>query len=159
MAGSGGKATFSAAAASDAARGTGGKLKRQTARRHTTTTPYSRPPQNQVQRSRPWISRIVDPAYRAISSGATKLLPYFFSSAPESEEQQHQGSYIRLLFLGRFLIDYVKLTWFTSIQGFVEFVSIARKLESVIITRIDGWVKALTVCVLVLVTSSLCEVC
>uniref|UniRef100_A0A0D3EDV4 CCHC-type domain-containing protein n=3 Tax=Brassica TaxID=3705 RepID=A0A0D3EDV4_BRAOL len=90
MAGSGGKATFSAAAASDAARGTGGKLKRQTARRHTTTTPYSRPPQNQVQRSRPWISRIVDPAYRAISSGATKLLPYFFSSAPESEEQQHQ---------------------------------------------------------------------
>lgn len=128
MAASGGKATFSAAAASDAARGTGGKLKRQTARRHTTTTPYSRPPQNQVQRSRPWISRIVDPAYRAISSGATKLLPYFFSSAPalrapESEEQQqHQGfldSYIRLLFLGRFLIDYV--------------------------------------CVLVLVTSSLCE--
>ncbi|KAJ0266436.1 Nucleoporin-like protein [Hirschfeldia incana] len=97
---SGGKATFSAAA-SDAARGTGGKLKRQTARRHTTTTPYSRPPQNQVQR-RPWISRIiVDPAYRAISSGATKLLPYFFSSsaaasapalrAPQDEEdQQHQ---------------------------------------------------------------------
>ncbi|CAH8285969.1 unnamed protein product [Eruca vesicaria subsp. sativa] len=91
---SGGEATFSAAAA----RGTGGKLKRQTARRHTTTTPYSRPPQNQVQRSRPWISRIVDPAYRVISSGATKLLPYFFSSAasapalraPEDEEDQDE---------------------------------------------------------------------
>ncbi|KAF8113446.1 hypothetical protein N665_0050s0094 [Sinapis alba] len=91
---SGGKATFSAAA-SDAARGTGGKLKRLTARRHT-TTPYSRPPQNQVQR-RPWISRIVDPAYRVISSGATKLLPYFFSSAASApalrapeDEDQHQ---------------------------------------------------------------------
>ncbi|KAG2300067.1 hypothetical protein Bca52824_036539 [Brassica carinata] len=91
--GGGGKATFSAAA-SDAARGTGGKLKRQSARRHT--TPYSRPPQNQVQQRRAWISRIVDPAYRAISSGATKLLPYFFSSAAalraqeDDEDQQHQ---------------------------------------------------------------------
>ncbi|CAH8285700.1 unnamed protein product [Eruca vesicaria subsp. sativa] len=93
----GGDATFSAAAAAtnEAARGTGGKLRRQTARRHS-TTPYSRPPQSQAQR-RPWISRIVDPAYRIISSGATRILPYFFSSAaasaltpPEDEEDQHQ---------------------------------------------------------------------
>ncbi|KAF8044503.1 hypothetical protein N665_9218s0001 [Sinapis alba] len=86
-----GEATFSAAT-SDAARGTGGKLRRPTARKHT-TTPYSRPPQNEVQR-RPWISRIVDPAYRIISGGATRILPYFFSnaaSAPEDEEDQHQG--------------------------------------------------------------------
>ncbi|KAF8047313.1 hypothetical protein N665_3100s0002 [Sinapis alba] len=85
-----GEATFSAAT-SDAARGTGGKLRRQPARRHS-TTPYSRPPQNEAQR-RPWISRIVDPAYRIISGGATRILPYFFSNAasvPEDEEDQHQ---------------------------------------------------------------------
>ncbi|ESQ42041.1 hypothetical protein EUTSA_v10012771mg [Eutrema salsugineum] len=92
-----GEATFSAAAAtsSEAARGIGGKLRRQTARRHP-ATPYSRPPQNQVQR-RPWISRIVDPAYRIISGGATKLLPYFFSNpasapalTPPEDQNQHQ---------------------------------------------------------------------
>ncbi|CAN8300785.1 unnamed protein product [Cochlearia groenlandica] len=92
------EAPFSSAAtasSSETARGVGGKLKRQTARRHS-TTPYSRPPQNQVQRS-PWISRIVDPAYRIISGGATRLLPYFFSkiasnpalTAPD-EQDQHQ---------------------------------------------------------------------
>lgn len=101
MATEGGDATFPAAAAtSDLARGTGGKLRRQPARRHS-TTPYSRPPQNEAQR-RPWISRIVDPAYRIISGGATRILPYLFSNAasaptpatltaPEDEEDQHQG--------------------------------------------------------------------
>ncbi|RID73743.1 hypothetical protein BRARA_B00873 [Brassica rapa] len=94
-----GDATFPAATAtSDAARGTGGKLRRQTARRHSATTPYSRPPQNQAQR-RPWISRIVDPAYRLISGGATRILPYFFSNAasaptaltaPPEDEDRHQ---------------------------------------------------------------------
>ncbi|XP_048602458.1 nuclear pore complex protein NUP1 isoform X1 [Brassica napus] len=94
-----GDATFPAATAtSDAARGTGGKLRRQTARRHSATTPYSRPPQNQAQR-RPWISRIVDPAYRIISGGATRILPYFFSNAasapsaltaPPEDEDRHQ---------------------------------------------------------------------
>uniref|UniRef100_A0A1J3G961 Nuclear pore complex protein NUP1 n=1 Tax=Noccaea caerulescens TaxID=107243 RepID=A0A1J3G961_NOCCA len=95
-----GKATFSAAARpapSEASRGVGGKLKRQSAKRHP-STPYSRPPQNEVQR-RPWISRIVDPAYRIISGGATRLLPYFFSNAasapaltaPDIQDQyQHQ---------------------------------------------------------------------
>ncbi|KAJ0238675.1 Nucleoporin-like protein [Hirschfeldia incana] len=84
MATEGGDARFPAAAAtSEAARGTGGKLRRQPARRHSSTTPYSRPPQNQAQR-RPWISRIVDPAYRIISGGATRILPYFFSNAAAS---------------------------------------------------------------------------
>ncbi|CAA7059057.1 unnamed protein product [Microthlaspi erraticum] len=97
-----GKATFSAAATpspSEASRGVGGKLKRQTARRHP-STPYSRPRENEVQR-RPWISRIVDPAYRIISGGATRLLPYFFSNAasapaltaPDNRDQhQHQDN-------------------------------------------------------------------
>ncbi|KFK26264.1 hypothetical protein AALP_AA8G224400 [Arabis alpina] len=93
------EATFPTAPATEtneAARGVGGKLKRQTARRHQ-STPYSRPTQNQIQR-RPWISRIVDPAYRIISGGA-RFLPYFFSnaaSAPaltapnDQDQQQHQ---------------------------------------------------------------------
>lgn len=94
-----GEVTFSAAETAtsrEAARGVGGKLKRQTARRHP-ATPYSRAPQNQVQR-RPWISRIVDPAYRIISGGATRLLPYFFSNAASApaltapnDQDQHQG--------------------------------------------------------------------
>ncbi|CAN6840380.1 hypothetical protein Bca4012_048235 [Brassica carinata] len=93
-----GDATSAATATSDAARGTGGKLRRQTARRHSAATPYSRPPQNQAQR-RPWISRIVDPAYRIISGGATRILPYFFSNAasaptaltaPPEDEDRHQ---------------------------------------------------------------------
>lgn len=94
-----GEATFSAAATATSSYptgGVGGKLKRQSARRHA-ATPYSRPPQNQLQR-RPWISRIVDPAYRIISGGATRILPYFFSkatsppalTAPEDQDQ-HQG--------------------------------------------------------------------
>ncbi|EOA22857.1 hypothetical protein CARUB_v10003596mg [Capsella rubella] len=94
-----GEASFSAAAtptSSYPTGGVGGKLKRQSARRHA-TTPYSRPPQNQVQR-RPWISRIVDPAYRIISGGATRILPYFFSkatsapalTAPDDQDQHQQ---------------------------------------------------------------------
>ncbi|CAA0403824.1 unnamed protein product [Arabidopsis thaliana] len=95
-----GEATFSAAATTTSSYptgGVGGKLKRQSARRHA-ATPYSRPTQNQVQR-RPWISRIVDPAYRIISGGATRILPYFFSNAasapaltaPPEDQDQHQG--------------------------------------------------------------------
>nr|AAL32597.1 Unknown protein [Arabidopsis thaliana] len=95
-----GEATFSAAATTTSSYptgGVGGKLKRQSARRHA-ATPYSRPTQNQVQR-RPWISRIVDPAYRIISGGATRILPYFFSNAasapalaaPPEDQNQHQG--------------------------------------------------------------------
>lgn len=97
-----GEASFSAAATatpSSPARGVGGKLKRQSARR-LSKTPYARPPENQVQR-RPWISRIVDPAYRIISGGATRILPYFFSnpnSAPAltapDDEDQHQGFFV-----------------------------------------------------------------
>ncbi|KAL1189145.1 Nuclear pore complex protein NUP1 [Cardamine amara subsp. amara] len=84
-----GEGSFSAAATatpSSPVRGAGGKLKRQSARRRP-ATPYSRP----------WISRIVDPAYRIISSGATRILPYFFSNptstpaltAPDDQDQ-HQ---------------------------------------------------------------------
>ncbi|XP_010493129.1 PREDICTED: nuclear pore complex protein NUP1 isoform X1 [Camelina sativa] len=91
-----GEASFSEAAAATSSYptgGAGGKLTRQPARRHA-ATPYSRPPQNQIQR-RPWISRIVDPAYRIISGGATRILPYFFSKATSppaltAPDDQHQ---------------------------------------------------------------------
>ncbi|XP_010535862.1 PREDICTED: nuclear pore complex protein NUP1 [Tarenaya hassleriana] len=86
-----GEASFSA----ETPRGAGGKLRRKPARK-APATPYSRPAQNQSQRR--WISRIVDPAYRILSGGATRILPYFFSRenaapalpASDAQEQYHQ---------------------------------------------------------------------
>ncbi|KAG7021778.1 Nuclear pore complex protein NUP1 [Cucurbita argyrosperma subsp. argyrosperma] len=56
--------------------GVGGKVRKPTSRKPP-PTPYARPEQNQPQRR--WLSKLVDPAYRLITGGATRLLPYLFS--------------------------------------------------------------------------------
>ncbi|EOY31097.1 Dedicator of cytokinesis protein 6, putative isoform 3, partial [Theobroma cacao] len=58
-------------------RGAGGKLRRQPPRRPP-ATPYTRPQQNQFLRSR-LLSKLVDPACRLITSGATRIFPSLFS--------------------------------------------------------------------------------
>ncbi|KAH9761767.1 nucleoporin-like protein [Citrus sinensis] len=55
-------------------RGAGGKLMKQSSRKPP-ATPYARP----QQQSR-WLSKLVDPAYRLITGGATRILPSFFSN-------------------------------------------------------------------------------
>ncbi|KAM6580141.1 hypothetical protein CsatA_003915 [Cannabis sativa] len=64
-------------------RGAGGKLKRPA--RKPPSTPYSRPPAlpTQIDRGqRRWLSKLVDPAYRLISDGASIFFPNFFSKSP-----------------------------------------------------------------------------
>ncbi|KAE8653110.1 nuclear pore complex protein NUP1 isoform X2 [Cucumis sativus] len=56
--------------------GLGGKVRKPTTRKPP-PTPYARPVHNQSQRR--WLSNLVDPAYRLITDGATRLLPYLFS--------------------------------------------------------------------------------
>ncbi|XWS27018.1 hypothetical protein CRYUN_Cryun26dG0079800 [Craigia yunnanensis] len=58
-------------------RGAGGKLRRQPPRRPP-ATPYARPQQNQSLRGR-LLSKLVDPAYRLIAGGATRIFPSLFS--------------------------------------------------------------------------------
>ncbi|XP_061992181.1 nuclear pore complex protein NUP1 isoform X1 [Rosa rugosa] len=76
--------------------GAGGKLKKPPSRKPP-TTPYSRPPPNPAERGkRRWLSSVVDPAYRLISGGATRLFTSFFSPAntvnalpaPNHDEQE-----------------------------------------------------------------------
>ncbi|XP_038879645.1 nuclear pore complex protein NUP1 isoform X2 [Benincasa hispida] len=55
--------------------GVGGKVRKPTTRKPP-PTPYARPLHNQSQRR--WLSKLVDPAYRLITDGATRLLPYLF---------------------------------------------------------------------------------
>ncbi|KAM0969381.1 hypothetical protein COP2_018024 [Malus domestica] len=76
-------------------RGAGGKLRKPPSRKPS-TTPYSRPPSNEAARGqRRWLSGIVDPAYRLISGGATRLFPSFFSKSnsvnalPSPNDQNH----------------------------------------------------------------------
>ena len=74
--------------------GVGGKVRKPTSRKPP-PTPYARPEQNQPQRR--WLSKLVDPAYRLITGGATRLLPYLFSKSlpsnalpcPGDEDQGH----------------------------------------------------------------------
>ncbi|KAG2718774.1 hypothetical protein I3760_03G236400 [Carya illinoinensis] len=74
----------------DEERGAGGKVRKPPSRKPP-STPYPRPPPSQVRdRSqsqdqdggRRWLSKLVDPAYRLISSGATRILPLLFSKPP-----------------------------------------------------------------------------
>ncbi|KAL3532319.1 hypothetical protein ACH5RR_005840 [Cinchona calisaya] len=65
----------------DSERGAGGKL-RKPSTRNSKSTPYDRPPTNQQGRGGNWLSKIVDPAYRLVAGGATKIIPYFFSKSP-----------------------------------------------------------------------------
>ncbi|XVF88359.1 hypothetical protein PTKIN_Ptkin19aG0044600 [Pterospermum kingtungense] len=74
-------------------RGAGGKLRRQPPRRPL-STPYARPQQNQSVRGR-FLSKLVDPAYRLIAGGATKIFPSLFSkplSLPPPEPQTQVNS-------------------------------------------------------------------
>ncbi|CAK7345476.1 unnamed protein product [Dovyalis caffra] len=78
-------------------RGAGGKLRKPPSRRPQ-ATPYARPPENQVQRSR-WLSKLVDPAYKLISGGANLIFPSFFSKSESvddgtnEEEEDDDKSY------------------------------------------------------------------
>lgn len=76
--------------------GVGGKVRKPTLRKPP-PTPYARPEQSQPQRR--WLSKLVDPAYRLITGGATRLLPYLFSkslpsSALPSSGDEDQGHFL-----------------------------------------------------------------
>ncbi|KAB1199404.1 hypothetical protein CJ030_MR0G024301 [Morella rubra] len=80
-------------------RGAGGKARKPPSRKPT-STPYSRPPPSQSQDQaggRRWLSKLVDPAYRLLSSGATRILPSLFSkptsvhALPSSASQDRQN--------------------------------------------------------------------
>ncbi|KAH9610448.1 hypothetical protein KSS87_000132 [Heliosperma pusillum] len=58
-----------------------GKVRKE---RKPPATPYARPPLH--RRPNGWISRIVDPAKRLLSDGATRFLPSLFSPSPLPEE-------------------------------------------------------------------------
>ncbi|CAA2977969.1 Hypothetical predicted protein [Olea europaea subsp. europaea] len=65
-------------------RGAGGKLRKPTAKK-TPFTPYARPtPTNNKNGGGGWLSKIVDPACRLITGGATKIFPSFFSKSASS---------------------------------------------------------------------------
>ncbi|KAM4133190.1 hypothetical protein ACJW30_01G309700 [Castanea mollissima] len=82
-------------------RGAGGKLRKPPSRKPP-STPYSRPPPPPPSQAgaeaggRRWISKLVDPAYRLISSGATRIFPSLFSkpdsvdALPAPTPQSHQ---------------------------------------------------------------------
>ncbi|XP_030511318.1 nuclear pore complex protein NUP1 isoform X2 [Rhodamnia argentea] len=66
-------------------RGAGGKMRRPPSR-NPRATPYARPNSNKPRVGGDggggWLSKLVDPAYRLISSGATLILPSLFSRSP-----------------------------------------------------------------------------
>lgn len=73
---------------SESRRGAGGKVRRQSNRR-SRITPYSRPQPNLSQAPSAdagggWLSMLVTPARRLISSGAARILPALWSPAVES---------------------------------------------------------------------------
>lgn len=84
-------------------RGGGGKFRKPPIRRPP-ATPYDRPlpNQSQVAAHRPdggWLSKLVDPAYRLISDGATRIFPSFFSKSPlatPSISQNHDNEDIEV---------------------------------------------------------------
>lgn len=71
-------------------RGAGGKLRKPPSRKPH-ATPYDRPPPNQSRSDNGrgggggWFSKPVNLAYRLISGGATRMLPYFFSKSPSTD--------------------------------------------------------------------------
>ncbi|KAL2500717.1 Nuclear pore complex protein [Forsythia ovata] len=67
-------------------RGAGGKFRKPPARKPP-PTPYARPPPqtpNNHNGGGGWLSKIVDPACRLITSGATRIFPTFFSKSASS---------------------------------------------------------------------------
>ncbi|KAL9224452.1 hypothetical protein vseg_000481 [Gypsophila vaccaria] len=85
MADDGGEPSTRATAYGGGERSSYGKLRRE---RKPPSTPYDRPPPH-LRRSG-WISRLVDPAKRLLSGGATLLLPSLFSPSPPAEELQSE---------------------------------------------------------------------
>ncbi|KAE7998892.1 hypothetical protein FH972_003390 [Carpinus fangiana] len=99
-------------------RGAGGKARKPPPRKQP-STPYSRPPPSQSQAEaggqRRWLSKLVDPAYRLISSGATRFIPSLFSkpassnALPSSPDQDHRKlislRHFGILFLHLILSD------------------------------------------------------
>lgn len=69
--------------------GVGGKVRKPTSRKPP-PTPYARPVHDQSQRR--WLSKLVDPAYRLITGGATRLLPYLFSKPLPSNALPSPGN-------------------------------------------------------------------
>lgn len=83
-------------------KGAGGKLRKPSSRKPH-ATPYDRPRPNQSRSDNGrggggggrWFSKPVDLAYRLISGGTTRILPYFFSKSssadvvPTSDDQDH----------------------------------------------------------------------
>ncbi|XP_022893421.1 nuclear pore complex protein NUP1 isoform X2 [Olea europaea var. sylvestris] len=64
-------------------RGAGGKFRKPSGRK-LPAKPYYRPPPTNNQNGRGWLSKIVDPACRLITGGATKIFPLFFSKSASS---------------------------------------------------------------------------
>ncbi|KAG5564429.1 hypothetical protein RHGRI_000572 [Rhododendron griersonianum] len=78
--------------------GGGGKFRKPAARRPP-PTPYDRSPSSRSHASGDggWLSKLVDPAYRLIAGGATRILPSIFSKSPFSaasstEDHDSEGS-------------------------------------------------------------------
>lgn len=74
------KPTMSLYGGTESERGAGGKLRKPSAMK-SQATPYDRPSSSQQGR-RWWLSKLVDPAYRLVATGATKILPAYFSTTP-----------------------------------------------------------------------------
>ncbi|KAF7153386.1 hypothetical protein RHSIM_Rhsim01G0068000 [Rhododendron simsii] len=80
-------------------RGGGGGKFRNPAARRPPPTPYDRPPSSRSHASGDggWLSKLVDPAYRLIAGGASRILPSIFSKSPFSaasstEDHDSEGS-------------------------------------------------------------------
>lgn len=80
--------------------GAGGKLRKPT--RKPPTTPYSRPAASEADRAqrRGLLSKLVDPACRLITGGASLFFPAFFSKSPlttiNATSEHHGEASIRL---------------------------------------------------------------
>ncbi|KAK3006218.1 hypothetical protein RJ639_015562 [Escallonia herrerae] len=75
----------------DGKRGAGGKFAKPPERKPP-AKPYNRPPVSQSAGGRDggWLSKLIDPARRLISGGATRMLPSIFSRSPSTPELSGQ---------------------------------------------------------------------
>ncbi|KAL9267142.1 Nuclear pore complex protein NUP1-like protein [Drosera capensis] len=72
------------AAPSSTTGGAGGKYRKPPARKPP-STPYDRP-QSRCRTVGGWLSKIVDPAFRILAGGATRLLPSILSGSKDEED-------------------------------------------------------------------------
>ncbi|KAK2966216.1 hypothetical protein RJ640_010033 [Escallonia rubra] len=92
----------------DGKRGAGGKFAKPPARKPP-ATPYDRPLVSQSAGGRDggWLSKLVDPARRLISSGATRMLPSIFSRSPSTPELNGMQCQFRDLLSGGLVTLYL----------------------------------------------------